>query len=187
MDYSKTIELIKSRVTVRHYKDEAPTKEEINKVLEAALLAPSACNRQPWHYHVITDRAVIMEISNAAVEAAGTEMIKKVMEGLGFVQEPEDPIFYGAPVVIVATHKGGIPPMKGIDMGMSFMALELAAASLNLGTINSGFSTMANDKIKEVLKLPEDEEIVLNIGLGYPVGEEPVQPRFDFGERVFMH
>ena len=49
------IEVIKARRSIRKYQDRPVEREKINACLEAARLAPSACNSQPWHYIVIDD------------------------------------------------------------------------------------------------------------------------------------
>ena len=48
-------EVIKARRSIRKYQDRPVEREKINACLEAARLAPSACNSQPWHYIVIDD------------------------------------------------------------------------------------------------------------------------------------
>ena len=60
-------ELIQKRQSDRKYKDEPVRKEDIVKCLEAARLAPSACNSQPWKFVVVEDKAALKEMSEAAI------------------------------------------------------------------------------------------------------------------------
>ena len=60
-------ELIQKRQSDRKYKDEPVRREDIVKCLEAARLAPSACNSQPWRFVVVEDKAALKEMSEAAI------------------------------------------------------------------------------------------------------------------------
>lgn len=64
MDFS---ELILKRQSDRKYSPEPVAKDDIMKCLEAARLAPSACNSQPWKFVVIDDRGKLLEMSEAAI------------------------------------------------------------------------------------------------------------------------
>jgi len=50
----EVLEIIKKRRSIRKYKTKPVENEKINKVLEAARLAPSANNQQPWHFILVT-------------------------------------------------------------------------------------------------------------------------------------
>ena len=56
-------ELIKKRYSVRGFKNTAVEPEKLNLVMEAARLAPSAVNFQPWKFLVITDKKMLNELS----------------------------------------------------------------------------------------------------------------------------
>ncbi|KAG9394498.1 Nitroreductase family [Carpediemonas membranifera] len=180
--YEDYTELIHKRQTVRHFTDRVPTKEEIEKVITAALKAP-----QPWKFHVVQDKEMIQKISSNTVEKATQAVIDRIMAGLGFTEPVEEPVFYGAPTVITITWSAGMGGSKGLDIGLAVMQLELAATTLGMGTINAGFSGMSNDMTRELLQLPEDEEIIVNVGIGFPERTEPTQPRFTLDERVTYH
>ena len=55
--------MIQKRQSDRKYKDEPVSREDIVKCLEAARLAPSACNSQPWRFVVVEDKAALKEMS----------------------------------------------------------------------------------------------------------------------------
>lgn len=59
-------ELIQRRQSDRKYSPDAVNKEQIEKCLEAARLAPSACNSQSWHFVVINDNTLLKSVTEAA-------------------------------------------------------------------------------------------------------------------------
>ncbi len=56
-------EAIKSRCSTRDYLPEAPSEATIQSLMDAAVRAPCAVNRQPWHFTVVVNRLVLDEIS----------------------------------------------------------------------------------------------------------------------------
>jgi nitroreductase len=148
MDFS---ELIKARYSVRAYKPDPVEDHKLAQVLEAARLAPTAANRQPFQIVVI--------------HTAGREdELKRVYNRGWFVQ---------APLVLCAC---GIPAdnwvrMDGknyndVDVAIAMDHLILAAADIGLGTCwIAAFDPAA---AREVLKLPDEVEPVAFTPLGYP-------------------
>ena len=49
------LELVKNRYSCRNYKNDVPEQEKLDYIMECARLAPSAVNRQPWRFRVVTD------------------------------------------------------------------------------------------------------------------------------------
>ena len=62
-------ELMKSRRSVRQFKPEPPSREQIERLIEAAITAPSASNKQPWRFLVVTNREVIVRLAAAVRES----------------------------------------------------------------------------------------------------------------------
>jgi nitroreductase len=148
MDFS---ELIKARYSVRAYKPDPVEDHKLAQVLEAARLAPTAANRQPFQ---------IMVIHTAGRE----DELKRVYNRGWFVQ---------APLVLCAC---GIPAdnwvrMDGknyndVDVAIAMDHLILAAADIGLGTCwIAAFDPAA---AREVLNLPDEVEPVAFTPLGYP-------------------
>jgi len=112
------IEAIENRRSIRKFNPDKPvTKEQLNRLLEAAMLAPSACNSRPWEFIVVTKREVLDEIARihpyAGMCATAT-----------------------AAIIVVA-----IPQTKNVpegyfpqDCGAATQNILLEAASLGLGT-----------------------------------------------------
>lgn len=144
-------ELIRARYSVRAYKPDPVEEDKLQQVLEAARLAPTAANRQPFR---------IIVIHTAGREAE----LKRVYNRGWFVQ---------APLVLCAC---GIPAenwvrMDGknyndVDVTIAMDHLILAAADIGLGTCwIAAFDPAA---AREVLNLPDGVEPVAFTPLGYP-------------------
>ncbi len=159
------MELVKTRRSVRKYSDKLVEREKIEICLEAARLAPSACNSQPWYFIVVDDPEVKKKV---AIETFG-----KIFSFNHFTMQ--------APVLIVVlTEKskavariGG--KIKGkiynqYDVGIACEHFCLQAAELGLGTCMMGWF---NEKaIKKLLQLPDKKQIDLILTLGYPSEEK---------------
>jgi len=145
------MDAIRSRKSVRAYLDKPIEDEKLNTVLEAGRLAPSASNRQEWRFVIVRD--------------AGTrKKLAAVAGGQAFVGE--------APVVIVACAVTDGHVMKcgqlsyPIDVAISLDHITLAAAEQGLGTCWIGL--FDEQKVKELLEIPEQVRVVELMPLGYP-------------------
>ncbi|HHY37301.1 MAG TPA: nitroreductase [Firmicutes bacterium] len=155
------LSLAAKRRSVRSYSAKPVEEEKLKACLEAARLAPSANNRQPWRLIVVK----APEIRAKLVEVAG---------GQRFVGE--------APIVIAAVALDPKRLMRcqipayAVDVAIALDHLTLAAASLGLGTCWIGHFDQG--EAKELLKVPREYQIVALTPLGYPaVGEERPRSR----------
>lgn len=153
-------DLIKIRQSVRNYSDKAVEKEKIEKCLEAARLAPSASNSQPWKYIVVDDK----ELKN---KVAKTTFDKLVRFNKFAVQ--------ASVIIVIVLEKPKIITQIGgeikkrefplIDIGISAEHFCLQAAELGLGTCMIGW--FDQKRIQELLNIPKKKTIGLLITLGY--------------------
>ena len=160
-------DLIKKRYSVRAYKPDPVEHEVLNQVLEAARLAPTAANRQPFQLIVI--------------HTAGREAeLKRIYPRDWFVQ---------APLVICAC---GIPAQgwtrrdgknyTDVDMAIVMDHLILAAADVGLGACwIAAFDPTA---AREVLGLPDGVEPIVFTPLGYPADQPKPKKRQALSELV---
>lgn len=160
---SPLMNLIVKRRSIRSYSDKPVEEEKITAILEAARLAPSACNSQCWRFIVVQD------------EEKRRAITKKGMGGIVPNRWARK-----APVIIVAcadltlfTHKIG-GGLKGIeyhmlDLGCAVEHLVLRATELDLGTCWIGW--FKEKAIREILHIPEKVRIVSLISLGYALKE----------------
>jgi len=155
-------EAIKVRRSIRSYLDRPVESEKISKLLEAARLAPSAKNRQEWRFIVVTKD----EIRERLVEAC---------KGQKFVGE--------APVIIVGIADPKVSRWYQVDMGIAMEHIVLEAVELGLGTCWIG--AFYPDKVREILRIPEDKEVVALLTVGYSKHEDGVRTqRKSIGEIV---
>ena len=153
------IEAIKSRYSVRKYKEKEVEEEKLNKILEAGRLAPSAGNRQEWRYVVVRDKEKIQRLMAAA-------------KNQSFVGE--------APIVIAACAETDNHVMAcgqlcySIDVAISVDHITLAAVEEGLGTCWVG--AFYEDQVKDTLNIPEKIRVVQLLTLGYP-DDSPKQKR----------
>ncbi|MFB0543956.1 MAG: nitroreductase family protein [Candidatus Bathyarchaeia archaeon] len=154
------MDVVRKRRSIRKYKKDPVPKKMILEVMEAARLAPSAGNRQPWHFVVVTD--------------------PETKNKLGL-----SPWAAEAPVVIVGCGDSqASSSWYGHDLMIAFEHLVLAAANLGLGTCWMG--RMGRDEtIKMALGIPEHVKVIAVTPLGYP-DEEP-GPRERKSLEEFVH
>jgi len=149
------IEVIRKRCSVRSYADRPVERDKIERLLEAARLAPSASNRQEWRFVVVTDA----ERRAGLAKAAGQEFVGQ------------------APVVIAACAEtdGHVmrcgQPCYPIDVAIAIDHMTLQAAAENLGTCWIG--AFSEDQAKDVLGIPAEIRVVELLTVGYASGPPP--------------
>lgn len=79
------LECLHTRRSIRKYTDEPVSKEEIEELLRAAMTAPSACNQQPWHFVVVTDREKLDAVPNFSPHA---KMVRQAPLGILVCADP---------------------------------------------------------------------------------------------------
>jgi len=188
---SETIQTIFQRRAVRKYSDKEVDRTTIEKIIDAGRMAPSAMNTQPWKFYVLTKKADIefysKEIRHSITHAlphiglksifkAGLEGLKHLSFGIEFLKE-KDPVFHGAPVVIFITAPKDYE-WAGLDIGMCSQNMMLSAKALGLDTCPVGFGKFVMySKSFNQLGIPEKEEILLAIIIGYGNEEPEIHPR----------
>jgi len=168
---NETVEVILKRRSVRNFENKMISEEELKTIIDCGLFAPSAKNRQNWHFTVITNKERIDEISNAAL---------KGMNKLGLDKDPEFHIFYNAPLVIVISSK--IEGYSEINAGCVVQNMALAAKSMNIGSCIIGQTRYIYHKFPKLegnrlLKIPEGYEHDVSICFGYIKKDTDPKPR----------
>ena len=170
--------LMKSRRSIRVYKEKPVEREILAKLIDIAHYAPSAGNSQPVHWLVIEDREEVKRLSGLVVDGMRS-MIKKTpgvadLSYLDFMVSAwdwgMDMIMRGAPHLIVA-HANKYLGFPQVDCHIALTYLELAADSLGLGVCWNGFFQMAAagyPPIMEALQLPEGHQVYGAMMIGYP-------------------
>ena len=138
-------EALKMRRSVRSYEETPVPKEALERILEAGRIAPSASNRQPWHFIVVTD----------------SEKRKVISKGpyAKFVTE--------SPVVIVGLgDTKASPKWYIVDVSIALENMVLAATAEGLGTCWIG--GFIEYEVRQLLGIPENFKIVSLLSVGYP-------------------
>ncbi len=191
------IQAILDRRSVRQYADRPVPPELVTQVLQAGILAPSAGNRQPWKFVVVTGRSKADAL--AAMER-------------GLQRELDDPllgdsaqtvagarhtlsIMRQAPVLIFVAEPTAAPLTQPLDpaqrvrdvcnaqsLGAAVENMTLQATDLGLGSLWIGHTFWAQRELQEWLALPGQLYAVL--ALGWPVKTSPPRPRKAFADVV---
>lgn len=164
MEFSQ---LIQHRYSVRAYKPDPVEDEKLQIVLEAARLAPTAANRQPFQLIVIRT-------------AGREEELKRIYERDWFVQPPLVICACGVPTQGWVRRDG--KNYTDIDVTIAMDHLILAAADMGLGTCWIGAFDPA--AAREALALPADVEPIAFTPLGYPADEAKPKKRKPLAEIV---
>ncbi|ORV82001.1 nitroreductase [Mycobacterium interjectum] len=147
---------IRARRNVRQYKPDPVPEADLDRIAEAGWRAPSAKNRQPWDFVIVTDPAQLQELST-------------VWRGAGHIAAA------AAAIAIVVP----VPPDErrlvtdNYDVGQATMAMMIAATDLGIGTGHS--SVGDQDKARAILGVPEDHQVAFLLGIGYPA-DRPLAP-----------
>ena len=159
-----------TRRSIRKYKSVPVPKELIAKLLEAATLAPSASNSQPWSFVVIQDVELLKSYSDRA-KALFLNLISDKLDPHNYkalLSNPDFNIFYNAGTLVIIY--GSNQPTAYSDCSLAAQNLMLAAHVNGLGTCWIGFSSsLFNDpSFKTELGIPQNLSAVAPIIVGYP-------------------
>ncbi|WAC90853.1 nitroreductase family protein [Mycobacterium sp. Aquia_213] len=152
----ETWDAIRARRNVRQYQPQPVPDDDLDRIVEAGWRAPSAKNRQPWDFVIVTDPAQLQELST-------------VWRGAGHIAS--------APAAIVLVVP--VPPDErrlvtdNYDVGQATMAMMIAATDLGIGTGHS--SVGDQEKAREILGVPDDYLVAFMLGVGYPA-DRPLTP-----------
>ena len=142
---------ILERRSVRSYADRPLSRETIETVLDSVRMAPSASNRQDWRFVVADDEATIEALYEAAEKQDFVLEAGAVIAGVA--TDPETEMQCGM--------RAGV-----VDVSIALDHLMLRAAEEGLGTCWLG--AFDQDESREILGVPDDEEIVALMTIGYP-------------------
>lgn len=158
----QTFETIYKRRSIRVYRDQPVEKEKIDKLIEAAILAPTAANRQKFKL-VIVDYEEKDLKKRLAVACNQQHFVGTASHIVAGISEP-DYKWHQVDTAIVLEH------------------IVLEAVELGLGTCWIG--AFKEDEVKKILKIPEDKKVIALLVIGYPAESPPSEPRKGASELV---
>jgi nitroreductase len=155
--------MIFTRRSIRLYKAKPVSRELIHEVLRAAMSAPSAGNERPWHFIVLTDRAILDEIPKFHPYSA---MLKQAHAAILVCGDPT-----------LEKHKG----YWVLDCATASQNILLAAHAKGLGSVWCGVYPTEDRvrNLRNLLKLPEHIVPFSLLPLGFPAETKEAQDRFD--------
>lgn len=172
------VQFLRSRRSIRSYKERSVPKEELQRLIETARYAPSGHNSQGAKWLVLGDREELHRLSGIVVEwmrwvianmpeMAASLHLERTVERW---QEGHDVVLRQAPAVIV-THAHKEDRMAPATCTIALAYLELAAAAQGLGTCWAGYFNVAAatfPPMKAALGLPEGHVVLGSMMVGYP-------------------
>lgn len=161
------MEAIRTRRSIRAYKDQPIEEEKLKRVLEAGRLAPSASNQQEWKFLVVRDKETRAKLAEAA-------------HGQTFVGEAAA-VIVGCAVETSKVMSCGQLAYP-VDLAIALDHMTLAAVEEGLGTCWIG--AFEEGDAKKILGIPEQVRVVSLLPIGYPQSEPSARPRKSLDEVV---
>lgn len=165
------LDALYSRRAVREFTEDEVEEAQLRALIDAAIQAPSAVNRQPWHFSVVRDKALLERISREAkahmLRSSPAALISHHFEQL--LSDAAFHIFYHAPtLIVISSVEDG--PWAVADCALAAENLMLAARDAMLGSCWIGFAQgwLGTDEGKAALELPAGCVPVAPIIIGHP-------------------
>ncbi|MGI6368548.1 MAG: nitroreductase family protein [Anaerolineae bacterium] len=155
-----TLATIRERRSVRTYKTVSIPAGDLKQILEAAHQAPSAANRQPWHFVIVSDP----EQKQRVAQACNNQMW----------------MADAACIIVAAGRPQVTEKWYRVDVAIALQNMVLAAASLGYGTCWIG--AFSGEAVREVCGLPADYDVVACSPLGVPELVPPARQRKEWDE-----
>ncbi len=148
--------LVQNRQSARVYLKKQVEIEKINKIIETARLAPSACNSQPWKMLVVRDEKNANALKDALIDGKINAFLNDVSSFIALVEEPA---ILRAGVNVESDY------YTEYDIGELIAYITLSAEALGVSSCIIG--RVDTEKIKSVLNLNENEKCKIVVALGY--------------------
>ncbi|OPY90142.1 MAG: putative NAD(P)H nitroreductase YodC [Syntrophus sp. PtaU1.Bin208] len=193
---------IRERKSIRAFKPDPVSREQVEHILALAVLAPSAINLQPWEFTVVMgeekarlSRRLIKAFREKQISCSpgnvkplskafsrrgveSFEVMNPCLTRMGldfntFINEGSCN-FYGAPAGIILCLDNAFSRARLVDIGITLGYLVLAAHDQGLGTCPIGLINAYEDDVKDLLNIPEEKDVVIAVALGHPDWESPL-------------
>ena len=159
---SKVFDVIKERFSVRKYLDKPVEDEKLQVILEAARLAPSASNFQPWRFYVVKNKEKIKALSWDMPLGSRVVLNSFIAQAPIVIVAPAGPIGLLRKVLSYIVNKR----WYYLDVAIALEHMVLTAWDLGIGSCWIGW--FDETKVKGLLNIPKDQEVIAMLTLGYP-------------------
>jgi nitroreductase len=153
-------DVIQQRGSIRKYKDTPLPDSDLQTILKAAQLAQSAANRQPWEFIVVTDKAQLEKLVDAAHRPG---------------RSPQSSVSTAPTVIIcLADPESSRPvgPFDGFLVDLAIAIENMALTAWDLGIGSCWIGAFQEDKVKALMNVPDNLRVVSLLTLGY-ADEQP--------------
>lgn len=177
---NETLKAIAERYSCRDFAATPLTEAQIKSLVNAALAAPSAMNRQPWQVIVITDKTLIEQLDDTSMNILAAAEDKS---GYERIKERGGKVFYNAPCMFLIASDGS--PYAAMDSGILSQNIALAAHALGLGSVICGmagipFKSPQGGELKKRLAFYEGYDFCIAVLVGNALsGKEPHELDYD--------
>lgn len=161
-----TLTTIHSRKSVRHYTGEPVSKRDLETLVKAGMAAPTAMDKRPWAFVIVTDKAVLDQLAEGSPHSKMIVSAKSAIVVCGVLaKEPE----------------GQAREFWVQDCSAATENILLAAEAMGLGAVWTGMYPSAErvGYVQKVLGIPKDVLPLNIIAVGYPTGEDRPKDKFD--------
>ena len=154
------LDIIFSRRSIRAYTDEPVEEEDIRSLLEAGMAAPSASNRKPWHFVVVTDRQVLRALADS---------------------HPYGKMIAEAAVGIAVCGETAVSDWWMQDCTAATENILLAVTGLGMGGVWLGCHARPEREkaVRDVLGIPKELGVLSLLSIGHPAEQKPARTQYD--------
>ena len=163
---TNALEVIMNRTSIRYFKNTPVEDAKVDQMLRAAMAAPTAGNRQPWSFVVVTNKALLTQLGEVLPHAKMTSKAPLAIVACGNLSKALD---------------GEARDYWVQDVAASIENLLLAAHALDLGAVWTGVYPMMDrvDDVRSILSLPQEIVPVAVIPVGYPVSKASPKAKWE--------
>jgi nitroreductase len=201
-----TIKVIQERRSIRDYTDEPISDQDLAMILEAARLAPSGENAQPWRFIIVKDAETRNKLGAIAGGGSGRRftaeyVTQKMQERFSSLEDEEkkkavfqkltsgkvSTFLANAPLNIVVCGRKDVWDLP-YDTSAAIENMLLMVTALELGAcwvIAPCIDIRDEQRVKSLLDLPEELKIVSIVAIGHPTRPHRPRPRLPINELVF--
>lgn len=167
MESNQVLDTIMQRRSIRAYKPDQISEDQLEALIKTALISPTASNRQKFHFTVVQNKEIINELEEDVVRVLTKAASPAILER---INSRKGKIIFDAPTLIVLSAEP--TPYAALDAGIAVQSLALAAKSMGLDSVILGmiaytFQSENAEEWKKRLLFPEGYEFTIGIAIGY--------------------
>lgn len=169
---------IRARRSIKEFTGRPVSREEIERLLEAAVHAPNHRMTEPWRFYVLGPEA--RRGYGAALGARKAKRVEDPQAAAEVTRKVEDKHAALPAMLAVSVVLAEDPEVREEDVAATYMAIQnlmLAAPALGLGTHLKTGAVMNDPRARAAVGVSEKERIVATLEIGEPAGDVPAKPR----------